>query len=142
MKSVEVCWSTKKKNNNYETILKMNSLLVHLNAYLIETFIADVLSNLTHLKTLDLSYNEIDMLDTIDTKFNFPANLTELHITNNRLRRLPMHVFKNASTMATIDIRNNSIVSFEPSLLRNIKTGLQLFITGNLSFVFVCVGCS
>lgn len=91
---------------------------------------ADVLSNLTQLKTLDLSYNELDTLDNIDSKINFPVNLTELHLTNNRLRRLPMHVFKNVSAMTLIDMRNNSVVSFEPSLLRNVKDGLQLFISG------------
>lgn len=98
------------------------------------TFISDVLSNLTQLKTLDLSYNDIDTLDSIDFKFNFPINLTELHITNNRLRRLPMHVFKNVSTMTTIDIQNNTIMSFDADLLRSVKNGLHLFIAGNYYF--------
>lgn len=117
--------------------LEMTTLLIFNNES-ISTLVTDALSNLTQLKTLDLSFNEIETLDTIDFKFNFPINLTELHITNNQLQQLPMHVFKNVSTMTFIDIQNNSIVSFDADLLRNVKNGLQLFISGNYFFSSSC----
>lgn len=85
---------------------------------------------MTQLRTLDLSFNEIESLESTEFTFSLPENLTRLHINRNRLKQFPINIFNNLSTVQFIDIQNNSIESFNPSLLRNVKNGLELHIAG------------
>lgn len=106
---------------------------IHLIGFILFIHCLDVLSNLTQLETLDLSYNELQSLEGEDFNFTFPENLTRLYISNNKIWRFPVDTFDNITAVKVIDIQNNSIQELELNLLKSVKTGLDLLISGNFS---------
>lgn len=98
---------------------------------------SDVLSNLTQLETLDISFNELETLESDGYNFTLPKNLTHLYISNNKLWTFPVNIFDNLTTVQLIDIENNSIEKFDLDLLKSVKTGLQLQISGIYTIFFV-----
>ncbi|XP_075988324.1 insulin like growth factor binding protein acid labile subunit convoluted isoform X1 [Anticarsia gemmatalis] len=94
----------------------------------------NVLGNLTSLEILDLSNNNIkDLISrTSETKFMLPENITELYLQNNGLLTLPTDSLVNATKLSILDVRDNQLISFEPALVRKVKShGLQVFFEGN-----------
>lgn len=90
----------------------------------------DVLSNLTQLETLDLSYNDLQSLESDGHNFTFPENLTRLYISNNKITHFPADTFDNLTTVKLIDAQNNSIQEFDLDLLKSIRNGLDLYVAG------------
>lgn len=97
-------------------------------------FSLDVLSNLTLLETLDLSYNELKDLAAENEKYELilPKNLTFLSIRNNRLQKFPNDMVFNMTTLKTIDLQSNSIERFDMNLLNRVRNGMDLLIAGKI----------
>lgn len=75
-----------------------------------------------------MSHNDLTSFET--DRFIFSDNLTNLFVQNNRLQHFSAKLFKNVTLVKLIDLQNNSIESLELDLLNNLKTGLELFISG------------
>lgn len=86
-----------------------------------------VLSNLTMLKVLDLSYNDLN-----DDKklFSIPENLTELYFTNNKLQYLP--VAKLGVELKKLEINDNDFQDIPDKVIENVvRHQLQINYAGN-----------
>lgn len=94
------------------------------------SFIADVLSNFTALETLDLSHNDLKNLQSEDYNFTFPANLSSLFLSDNRLTDFPIFTVNNLSAFKVIDLQNNEIEHFDANLLNAVRSGVDLYISG------------
>ncbi|KAL0859010.1 hypothetical protein ABMA27_010865 [Loxostege sticticalis] len=93
-----------------------------------------VLGNLSSLEVLDLSHNNLDDLvsRTSEAKFNLPENITELYLSNNVLLTLPIDSIARSKRLQVLDVRNNRLDSFEPTLVKGIKAGsLSVLYEGN-----------
>lgn len=97
-----------------------------------------VLGNLTALKILDLSHNEITEFPK--GYFGPPKNLTELYMSDNKIHRLPLEeLMKLKSQIKLIDIRNNELGDFYPELYTLLENGTNFKFAGitiNSSFHF------
>lgn len=67
-----------------------------------------------------------------DANFSFAGNLTNLFAQNNQIQRLPIEDFSNIAHMKSIDVQNNLIESLDPNFIKNLDSGLRLYIAGNL----------
>lgn len=115
---------------------KFNDRMIRRNIKFINfCFFEDVLSNLTQLETLDLSFNELQALESDGYNFSFPENLTRLYISNNKLTRFPVETFDNLTTVKMIDLQNNSLQEFDINLLKNVANGLELHIAGIIELI-------
>lgn len=77
-----------------------------------------------------MSFNELESFESDGYNFTFPENLSRLYISNNKLWTFPVNVFANLTAVQLIDMRNNSVREFELDLLKSVKTGLELQISG------------
>lgn len=75
-----------------------------------------------------MSHNDLTSFET--DHFIFSENLTNLFVQNNRLQHFSAKIFKNVTLVKLLDLRNNSIESFDLDLLNTLKTGLELLIAG------------
>lgn len=91
--------------------------------------IVDVLLNLTDLERLDISHNKISTF-IHETNISFPRNLTHLYARNNSIYDFSSVLFSNLTAIKSIDVRDNVIESIELDFSNRIKTGLELFISG------------
>ncbi|XP_072937799.1 uncharacterized protein [Epargyreus clarus] len=94
----------------------------------------NVLGNLTSLEVLDLSHNMLkDLISrTSETKFNLPANLTQLILYNNSLESLPAARLAAAARLALLDARRNALTSLAPELVAAVRTrGMRVLFDDN-----------
>lgn len=90
---------------------------------------SDVLVNLTDLERLDISHNKLSTFIS-ESNTSFPIKLTHLYTNNNNIHHLSSVTFSNLTVIKLIDLRNNTIESFDLNLLDKIKEGLEFYITG------------
>lgn len=90
----------------------------------------DVLGNLTSLEVLDLSYNDLDDLNPENYPLQFPENLTEFYLKNNRLLKLPNDALQNLTQLRILDVSDNLMPIFNYTLLNRVASGLKLLING------------
>ncbi|KZC08623.1 Chaoptin [Dufourea novaeangliae] len=89
-----------------------------------------VIGNLSALQTLDLSYNEINDLSEPDI-FDPPVNLTNLHLSHNRLSHIPLNKILPLPNLKTLDVKSNMIGVFDEVFMKIIKNGTKLEYSGN-----------
>lgn len=92
-------------------------------------FFTGVLGNLTALKVLDASYNELT--DFPPNYFGPPENLTELYLSNNKLYVLPLkELSKLKSKIRHVDLKNNELSEFYPELMMLLNNGTSFQYSG------------
>lgn len=79
----------------------------------------NVLGNLTSLRTLDLSYNELTKLE--NEVFRMPVNFTTLHLQHNKLNNASYDALLRLSNLTLLDLRSNELTRFEPELVKRMK---------------------
>ncbi|XP_014472147.1 PREDICTED: toll-like receptor 3 [Dinoponera quadriceps] len=89
-----------------------------------------VIGNLTALQTLDLSYNDISDISDRDV-FLPPLNLTNLHLSNNRLSHMPLDKILPLPNLKVLDLEENEIGVFDEKYMRIIQNGTVLRYLGN-----------
>ena len=87
-------------------------------------------SGSTGLKTLDLSWNQIETIH--ETAFNGLSGLKMLLLENNQIRELPSNLLNSLSQLETFNIRNNFLESLNGSFFANNQNILQLDFSNNL----------
>lgn len=88
-----------------------------------------MIGNLTSLKVLDLSYNQLT--EFLDNYLGPPENLTELYISNNKLRKIPLKELKSLqSKIKLIDVRDNQLREFYDALFPLLKNGTMFKYSG------------
>jgi Leucine-rich repeat (LRR) protein len=92
-------------------------------------FVADVLGNLTAVKVLDLSYNELTQLPT--AVFGPPHNLTVLYLQHNQLTMLPLaYLLSLKPQLRIVDVRANRLRHFHHELMPLVENGTQVLYSG------------
>jgi hypothetical protein len=92
-------------------------------------FVADVLGNLTALKVLDLSYNELTQLPT--AVFGPPRNLTALYLQHNLLTMLPLlDLVSLKPQLRIVDMRANRLQHFHHELMSLVQNGTHILYSG------------
>lgn len=91
--------------------------------------IPDVIGNLTALRTLDLSYNDISDISERDVLLP-PLNLTNLRLSNNRLSYVPLNRILPLPNLRMLDLEENDIGVFDEKLTRIIQNGTVLRYSG------------
>ncbi|KAK0094348.1 hypothetical protein PV326_011160 [Microctonus aethiopoides] len=89
-----------------------------------------VIGNLTSLRTLDLSYN--DLSDIAEDKiFEPPENLTNLYLSHNHFTHLPMKKIISMPALQILDIEHNQFGSFDENFMKIINNGTVLRFSNN-----------
>jgi Leucine-rich repeat (LRR) protein len=74
---------------------------------------------LTHIETLDLSFNEIKYLDSNKT-FQYLVSLKYLNLSNNKLKSLDANVFVNFSLLHHLNLASNNLSSLNKNCFFNL----------------------
>ncbi|KPI96732.1 Chaoptin [Papilio xuthus] len=93
-----------------------------------------VLANLTALQHLDLSHNRLrDLVSrTSEAELVLPRNLSDLVVSDNLLRRLPLRALLAAPRLRRLDVRRNALAVFPRDLVRRVRDGaLHVLFEGN-----------
>lgn len=80
-----------------------------------------VLSNLSAVQTLDMSFNDLEDLTHEESKFKFPKNVTHLYLQNNRIGRILEESFQNLTYIKFIDMSDNQMTAFPVSFVEKMK---------------------
>jgi Leucine-rich repeat (LRR) protein len=92
-------------------------------------FVADVLGNLTALKVLDLSYNELSQLPT--AVFGPPRNLTALYLQHNQLTVLPLvDLVSLKPQLRIVNVQANRLQHFHHELMSLVENGTRILYSG------------
>ncbi|KAL7670512.1 hypothetical protein ACOME3_005447 [Neoechinorhynchus agilis] len=81
------------------------------------------------LKKLDLSYNDIEVIDE-DALWNL-RELKSLILSGNRINDLPLNLFKNNVNLNVLSLAENNLESFDPELIKNLRHVAYLSIAKN-----------
>lgn len=92
--------------------------------------IPDVIGNLTALRTLDLSYNDISDISDRDV-FTLPLNLTNLLLSNNHLSHVPLDKILPLPNLKILDVEDNEIGVFDERFMKIIQNNTVLRYSGN-----------
>ncbi|KAL1488353.1 hypothetical protein ABEB36_014830 [Hypothenemus hampei] len=79
-------------------------------------------NNLTHLKTIDLSLNNIT--EVSEDIFKYCKNLVSINLDQNLLRSLPVGVFRNLRKLSELNLSRNKLTALSANLfdkLQNLK---------------------
>ncbi|XP_050439499.1 toll-like receptor 6 [Adelges cooleyi] len=87
-----------------------------------------VLGNLTSLKTFDLSFNSLGMMNNLG---NMPANLSTLLLSNNKLKKLPKEILNVVPKLIEFEAENNLITSLPPEIAKVAGKGPNISVKGN-----------
>ena len=88
-----------------------------------------MLGNLSAVKVLDLSHNELTQLS--DKVLGPPHNLTELYIQGNLLPILPLKKLVSLKSQITmLDVRDNKLQYFHHELMPLVENGTRIFYSG------------
>ena len=91
--------------------------------------VTDVLGNLTALKVLDLSHNELTELP--GALFGTPRNLTAIYLQNNLLTVLPLaELVSLRPQLRIVDVRANRLQHFHDELMPLIENGTRVLYAG------------
>lgn len=93
------------------------------------SFLPAVIGNLTSLRELDLSYNNIANL-TATGVFLLPTNLSFLDLSNNRLFVFPVEPILRAHNLRRLDLRHNQLEEFYSKLMPAIRNGTLIYYDG------------
>nr|XP_029727427.1 LOW QUALITY PROTEIN: toll-like receptor 6 [Aedes albopictus] len=89
-----------------------------------------VFGNLTSLRSLDISYNELVKMES--AVFNMPENFSELIAHNNRIWNVSYDSLLKLKHLTMLDLRGNEIRTFETELVDKMKTSaLKVLFEGN-----------
>lgn len=88
-----------------------------------------MIGNLTAMRTLDLSYNEINDLSEPDI-FDPPKNLTNLYLSHNRLTHVPLNKILPLPKLKILDVKSNSIGVFNDMFMKIIENSTKLQYNG------------
>jgi hypothetical protein len=92
-------------------------------------FVADVLGNLTALRVLDLSHNELTELP--GALFGPPPNLTALYLQHNLLTMLPLaELVSLKPQLRTVDVRANRLKHFHHEVMPLVENGTRVLYAG------------
>ncbi|XP_030384456.1 insulin-like growth factor-binding protein complex acid labile subunit [Scaptodrosophila lebanonensis] len=107
--------------------------LLHLNLShnLINELRRGVLANFTSLQLLDLSHNELSNLQSEEHIFDLPSNLMSIDLSYNKIYHLPFANLVKSVPLAFIDLRQNELEHFPPSLVESLRNGSEVFLAGN-----------
>ncbi|XP_076240875.1 insulin like growth factor binding protein acid labile subunit convoluted [Calliopsis andreniformis] len=89
-----------------------------------------VIGNLTAIRTLDLSYNDISDLSEPDI-FDLPINLTNLYLNHNHLTHIPLHKILPLPHLKVLDVESNEIGVFNDMYMKLIQNGTRVQYSGN-----------
>lgn len=87
-----------------------------------------VLGNLTSLKVLDLSFNNLETMKTVG---NLPKNMTQLLISNNRLTKLSKEIINFVPKLKELNVENNLFSNFPAALAKIVSKGPTISFKGN-----------
>ncbi|CAG5092043.1 Similar to atk: Protein artichoke (Drosophila melanogaster) [Cotesia congregata] len=90
----------------------------------------DVIGNLTSLKTLDLSDNELSDLSE-EFVFEPPENLTNLYLSGNHFSQLPVSKILAMPNLKVLDLKNNELGSFDESYMKIVRNKTSVRYGGN-----------
>ncbi|XP_059473755.1 chondroadherin-like protein [Neocloeon triangulifer] len=91
---------------------------------LINEIRSGVLGNLTSLRHLDLSYNELSELPVVKNE-TFPLNLTSLVMNHNRFEALPLQELLKAN-LSYLDLSDNMLRNFSEELSYMVENGTKI----------------
>lgn len=86
---------------------------------------------MTNLRVLDMSYNNLESLQTEEVKFSLPVNITEIYLSHNRLSSLPEESLNNASMLSVFDVSYNQLDRFRPTLTAMVMRNASVLFEGN-----------
>ncbi|KAG8035697.1 hypothetical protein G9C98_001125 [Cotesia typhae] len=89
-----------------------------------------VIGNLTSLKTLDLSDNELSDLSE-EFVFEPPENLTNLYLSGNHFSQLPVSKILAMPNLKVLDLKNNKLGSFDESYMKIVRNKTSVRYGGN-----------
>jgi Leucine-rich repeat (LRR) protein len=93
--------------------------------------VTDVLGNLTAVRVLDLSHNELTQLPA--AVFSPPRNLTALYLQHNLLTVLPLaELISLKPQLRIVDVRANRLQHFHHELMPLVENGTRLLYSGKL----------
>lgn len=81
------------------------------------------------MRTLDLSYNEINDLSEPDI-FDPPKNLTNLYLSHNRLTHVPLNKILPLAKLKILDVKSNSIGVFNDMFMKIIENSTKVQYNG------------
>lgn len=81
------------------------------------------------MQTLDLSHNDISDISEQGV-FLPPANLTNLHLSNNHLSHIPLDRILPLPNLKVLDLEENEIGVFDDKYMRIIQNGTVLRYSG------------
>ncbi|KAL7678216.1 hypothetical protein ACOME3_004443 [Neoechinorhynchus agilis] len=81
------------------------------------------------LRKLDLSYNDIEVIDE-EALWNL-KELTSLNLNGNRISDLPLNLFKNNVNLKVLSLAKNNLESFNPELIEDIPQVAYMSIAKN-----------
>ncbi|XP_050530520.1 chaoptin isoform X1 [Daktulosphaira vitifoliae] len=87
-----------------------------------------VLGNLTSLKLLDLSFNNLKVMNNLG---NMPTNLTILFLSNNKLKKLPKEILNTVPKLVQFEVDNNLFNSLPPTIAKEVGRGVNISFNGN-----------
>lgn len=87
---------------------------------------------MTQLRSLDLSYNDLEDITSDTEMFRLPWNMSELYLSHNKLHKLPWNHMKNISKMEILDISNNNFENFNMDLTNMVQNGTMVYFEGML----------
>ena len=97
-------------------------------------FHADVLSNLTTLRVLDISGNVLSdkIFDPLEDRrlVGHLPNLTVLEMSDNRFTSLPIDELVLHRNLQLLNVKNNRLLKYNPELTEMIKQGLDVEYAG------------
>lgn len=82
------------------------------------------------MQTLDLSYNDLSDISEPDV-FLPPLNLTNLHLSNNRLSHVPLDKILPLPNLRVLDLVGNDVGVFDEKFMRIVRNGTVLRYAGN-----------
>lgn len=92
-------------------------------------YVTDVLGNLTALKVLDLSHNELTELPA--AVFGPPPNLTAIYLQHNQLTVLPLAPLVSLKPqLRIVDVRANRLQHFHHKLMPLVENGTRVLYAG------------
>ena len=83
---------------------------------------------MTHLKTLDLSHNELLRLPS--HVFQLPSNVSAINLAHNQLSALPVENIANLVNLTLLDVSYNRLGEFSAEFLPLIKNNATVLYKG------------